>query len=53
MKAAIGGEVSIFKNTPLSSSAAVKRLFSEPNILCVDDDSRLSATGSVRYSQGV
>jgi hypothetical protein len=27
MKAAIGGEVSMFKNTPLSSSAAVKRFF--------------------------
>ena len=47
---AIGGEVPMLKNTPLSSSAAVKRFFSEPNIFCVDDDSGLSATGSVRYS---
>ncbi len=48
MKAGVGGEVSKYKNTPVSSSAVVERFFSEPRIFFVDDDSGLSATGPVR-----
>ncbi len=45
MRAGVGGEVSKYKNTPIPSSAAVERFFSEPRIFFVDDDSRLSAIG--------
>ena len=48
MKAGVGGEVSKYKNTSVSSSAAVKRFFSEPRIFVVDDESRLSAIVPVR-----
>jgi hypothetical protein len=48
MKADVGGKVSKYKNTPVSSSAAVERFFSEPRIFFIDGDSRLSAIGSVR-----
>jgi hypothetical protein len=34
--------VSKYKNTPVSSNAAVERIFSEPRIFFVDDDSALS-----------
>jgi hypothetical protein len=46
--AGVGGEVSKYKNTLVSSSTAVERFFSEPRILFHDDDSRPSAIGSVR-----
>ncbi len=42
-----GGDVSKCKNTPVSSNAAVERILSAPRIYFVDDDSGLSATGSV------
>jgi hypothetical protein len=42
-----GGGVSKYKNTPVSSNAAVERFFSEQNFFG-DDDSGLSAIGSVR-----
>jgi hypothetical protein len=42
-----GGGVK-YKNTLVSSSAAVERFFSEPRIFFVGDDSGLSATVSVR-----
>jgi hypothetical protein len=32
MRAGVGGEVSKYKNTPIPSSAAVERFFSEPRI---------------------
>ncbi len=35
MKAGVGGEVSKYKNIPLSSSAAAKRFLSEPRIFAV------------------
>jgi hypothetical protein len=41
------GEVSKYKNTTVSSSAAVERFFSEPRIFVIDDDNGLSATSSV------
>ena len=46
MRAGVGGKVSKYKNTPVSSSAAVERFFSEPCFF-VDDDSGLSAIRSV------
>jgi hypothetical protein len=49
MKAGVrGGGVKVHKNTPMSSNAAVERFISGPSIFVVDDDGRLSATGSVR-----
>jgi hypothetical protein len=47
MKAGIGGEVSKYKITPVPSSAAVSDFFRRQEFF-VDDDSGLSATGSVR-----
>jgi hypothetical protein len=32
IRAGVGGEVSKYKNTPIPSSAAVERFFSEPRI---------------------
>jgi hypothetical protein len=43
MRAGGGGGVSKYKNTPLPSSTAMKRFFSEPRIFYVNDDSGLSA----------
>jgi hypothetical protein len=40
--------VSKYKNTLVSSRAAVEKFLSEPRIFVVDDYSRLSAKGSVR-----
>ncbi len=37
-----------YKNTPVPSSAAVEKFFSEPRIVVVDDDSGLSTAGSIR-----
>jgi hypothetical protein len=45
-EAGVGGEVSKYKNTPVSSIAAVERFFQSQNFF-VDDNSGLSATGSV------
>ncbi len=47
MRAGVGEEVSKYKNTPVPSSPAVERFFSEPRIFVVDDDSGLSAICSV------
>jgi hypothetical protein len=43
-----GGGCQSTKNTPVTSNAAVERIYSEPRIFVVDDDSGLSAIGSVR-----
>jgi hypothetical protein len=42
-----GRGVSKFKNTPVSSNAAVEIFFSEPRIFFVDDDSGLYTIGFV------
>jgi hypothetical protein len=39
MRAGVGGKVSKYKNTPVSTSAAVEIFFSEPRIFVVDEDS--------------
>ncbi len=48
MRAGVGGEVSKYKNTPVSSNATVERIFFRAKNFVVDDDSGLSAIGSVR-----
>ncbi len=43
-----GGGVKVQKYSSVIQHAAAERFFSEPRIFFVDDDSGLSATGSVR-----
>jgi hypothetical protein len=47
MRAGVGWEVSKYKNTPVSSNTAATIFFRAKDFF-VDDDSRLSAVGSVR-----
>ncbi len=47
VRTGVGEEMSKYKNTPVPSSSAVERFFSEPRIVFVDDNSGLSAIWSV------